>query len=152
MLSSPTMICVQCSSKGSYRPQTPQELFNLWHAALRNPVERIFGVIKRRWPILSATPQYSFRTQAEIVPALCALHNFIRWRDPYEIEMFGGVQQTYDECFGMPSNVLSSQRPVFTRVTRSEQLRADTRRDDIANAMWTHYQNELSRRADGIDM
>ena len=34
------------------RPETAKELFNLRHAALRNVIERIFGVVKRKYQIL----------------------------------------------------------------------------------------------------
>ena len=33
------------------RPQNYMELFNLWHAQLRNHVERIIGLLKIRFPI-----------------------------------------------------------------------------------------------------
>ncbi len=40
-------------SRGSEKPQNPKELFNLRHAQLRNVVERIFGVVKKRFPVLT---------------------------------------------------------------------------------------------------
>ncbi|GJY26317.1 putative nuclease HARBI1 [Tanacetum coccineum] len=33
-------------------PQNPRELFNLRHASLRNSIERAFGVLKKRFPII----------------------------------------------------------------------------------------------------
>ena len=56
----------------------PQKLFNLRHAQLRNVVKRIFGVLKRRFCILRAPPEYPYATQVKLVFALTALHNFIR--------------------------------------------------------------------------
>ena len=38
--------------RGNQRPQNKEELFNLRHSSLRNAIERIFGVIKKRFPIL----------------------------------------------------------------------------------------------------
>lgn len=32
-----------------------------------------------------ATPEYSIQTQAKIVHAICALHNFVRIHDPEDI-------------------------------------------------------------------
>jgi hypothetical protein len=61
-----------------FRPKTKEELFNLRHASLRNVVERIFGVLKRRFRILLLAPEYSFEIQARIPAALAALHNFIQ--------------------------------------------------------------------------
>ena len=36
----------------------PKELFNLCHASARNVVERIFGILKRRFRILCIPPEY----------------------------------------------------------------------------------------------
>ncbi|KAF7311999.1 DDE Tnp4 domain-containing protein [Mycena indigotica] len=62
---------------GNQRPQNREELFNLRHAQARNIIERIFGVIKKRWRILTIPPAYRMSLQARIPPALAALHNFI---------------------------------------------------------------------------
>ena len=67
-----------------YRPQSKEELFNLRHAQARNVIERIFGVIKKRWTVLVLAPQYDLKLQAQLVSALCALHNFILDNDPQE--------------------------------------------------------------------
>jgi len=41
------------TARANQRPKNPKELFNLCHASLRNAIERIFGVVKkRRFPIL----------------------------------------------------------------------------------------------------
>jgi len=40
------------TARANQRPKNPKELFNLRHASLRNAIERIFGVVKRRFPIL----------------------------------------------------------------------------------------------------
>lgn len=59
-------------------PRTPRELFNRRHSSLRNVVERVFGVLKKRFGILT-TPHQGFDvdTQVDIVYACFALHNFI---------------------------------------------------------------------------
>jgi hypothetical protein len=63
----------------SQKPVNAKELFNLRHAQLRNVIERIFGVVKRRFKILSSAPQFSdFKVQVKLVTVLCALHNFMR--------------------------------------------------------------------------
>ncbi|KAF4616740.1 hypothetical protein D9613_008850 [Agrocybe pediades] len=63
--------------RAGIRPANPQELFNLRHAQARNIIERIFGVLKKRWDILNRPPQFSMDIQAKIPPALAAVHNFI---------------------------------------------------------------------------
>ncbi|KAL0957210.1 hypothetical protein HGRIS_014896 [Hohenbuehelia grisea] len=67
---------------GNLKPANPKELFNLRHARLRNAIERIFGVCKRRFKLMTAAPEYSIATQAMIPCALAALHNFITIHDP----------------------------------------------------------------------
>jgi hypothetical protein len=67
------------------RPCNKEELFNLRHASARNVIERIFGVMKKRFKILKDPPGYDMKIQVHIMLALCALHNFIRRHDPEEI-------------------------------------------------------------------
>ncbi|KAH9078343.1 hypothetical protein Ae201684P_019434 [Aphanomyces euteiches] len=64
--------------RGSQRPRTKKELFNLRHAQLRNVIERIFGIVKKRFPVLSYPVEYSYTFQVDLVLSLCTLHNFIR--------------------------------------------------------------------------
>lgn len=61
------------------RPANKEELFNLRHASARNAVERIFGVLKRRFRILSIPPEYNLQVQATVPVALAAIHNFIQY-------------------------------------------------------------------------
>lgn len=63
----------------SQRPKNKEELFNLRHAQLRNAIERIFGVLKKRFRIFDTPPQYDYDMQVELVLVACALHNFIRF-------------------------------------------------------------------------
>ena len=58
-------------------PKDKKELFNLRHAQARNVIERIFGVLKRRFRILLLAPEYNIEIQNRIPAALAALHNFI---------------------------------------------------------------------------
>jgi len=118
-------------------PTTPEELFNLRHSSLRNVVERIFGIIKKRFAILHHAPEFSMKVQARIPPALCAIHNFIRIHNPDEISDFDNIQADLE-----PSNwgELALGPP-----TRQERARADSRRDRIAQDMWASYQEILHR-------
>ncbi|XP_050290768.1 uncharacterized protein LOC126729081 [Quercus robur] len=60
------------------QPTTPQELFNYRHSSLRMVIERCFGVLKARFPILNEMHSFSLSRQRLIVTTCCALHNFIR--------------------------------------------------------------------------
>ena len=50
-------------NQGNQRPRNAKELFNLRHAKLRNAIERIFGVLKKRFPVLTMAPEYPFESQ-----------------------------------------------------------------------------------------
>ncbi|XP_059658461.1 uncharacterized protein LOC132304756 [Cornus florida] len=67
----------------SRRPENPRELFNLRHASLRNVIERIFGVLKKRFPIIgsSTEPTYDVKTQVDIILACCIIHNYLMGMD-----------------------------------------------------------------------
>ncbi|KAK3206870.1 hypothetical protein Dsin_020916 [Dipteronia sinensis] len=65
--------------RGSTRaPRGPTELFNYRHSSFRKVIERCFGVLKARFPILKLMPNYRPRRQRLIPIACCMLHNFIR--------------------------------------------------------------------------
>nr|KAJ0226680.1 hypothetical protein LSAT_V11C100010150 [Lactuca sativa] len=83
-----------------------KELFNLRHASLCNAIERAFGVLKRRFPIIRSTtePFYSCETQSTIFLACCILHNFlldedrdINIEDEVMQEILNGPQEQ-DRC------------------------------------------------------
>uniref|UniRef100_A0A803LIU8 DDE Tnp4 domain-containing protein n=2 Tax=Chenopodium quinoa TaxID=63459 RepID=A0A803LIU8_CHEQI len=59
-------------------PENEQELFNLQHSSIRMVVERAFGILKARFPVLDAEPFWSFKTQVDVVLACCVIHNFLR--------------------------------------------------------------------------
>ena len=67
-------------------PENPKELFNLRHASLRNAIERAFGVLKKRFPIIASgmVVKYDVDTISNIVVACYILHNFLMIHDPDE--------------------------------------------------------------------
>ena len=71
--------------RGNRKPASKEELYNLRHSSACNVIERTFGVLKCRFRILILPPEFSMRIQAQIPPALCAIHNFIQRYDPSEI-------------------------------------------------------------------
>jgi hypothetical protein len=114
------------------RPQDMKELFNYRHAQLRNVIERTFGVLKRRFKVLTAAQEYPMADQARIVSAVAVVHNFIRTYDPK------------DTIF-IEENVDKGQRdapkkdPGENMAYKDERGRAAERRDEIARAMWRKY-------------
>ena len=134
-------------------PQNPRELFNLRHAALRNIIERIFGVMKHRWRLLQFPAEYNMDIQACIPTALCALHNFMRRYDPDEIfnpdfldgyeneegvNADGDMEEDINEMLAGPL----ADRPV----NAAERRQAEFLREQIAQEMWTDYQHTLRQR------
>lgn len=70
----------------SSQPRSPEELFNYRHSSLRMTIERCFGVLKNRFPILKLMPPYKPSRQRLIVIACCAINNYIRkWNLPDEL-------------------------------------------------------------------
>jgi hypothetical protein len=94
-------------------------------------VERIFGVLKRRFVILTHPPEYSMEIQARIPPALAATHNFIRDHDADEIFEFDNPTDPQLGLYGDLGN---------GPARRAEVIRATSKRDQIASAMWRSYQ------------
>ncbi|KAL5496125.1 hypothetical protein ACEPAH_3042 [Sanghuangporus vaninii] len=115
------------------RPQNKEELFNLWHAKARNAVERIFGIAKRRFKLLTTSPEFDTTTQAKIILALCCLHNVVRVYERHNhtpvTEISSQVQEPH-----LNNNLTAS-------VSAAEQSAANDRRDSIASDMWNFYQN-----------
>lgn len=71
-----------CSS--SRRITSKKELYNYKHLSLWMVVERYFGVLKARFPILNLMPNFKLIKQCYVIVVYCALHNFIRmnnWSD-----------------------------------------------------------------------
>ena len=62
---------------GNRQPSTPQELFNYRHSSLLMVIERCFGMLKARFPVLTGMHSFSISRQRLIVTACCVLHNFI---------------------------------------------------------------------------
>lgn len=111
------------------RPETHQEIFNLRHSGLRSAVERIFGIVKRKWAILDAPLEIGFQSQIHIVHAIAAIHNFI---------VSHGIDD--DEDFQTPiSYEQSNPVPPMSFGTPEGIDRMDRLRDGIAKAMWNDY-------------
>jgi DDE superfamily endonuclease len=123
-------------------------LFNLRHASARNVIERIFGVLKRRFRILLIAPEYNMEVQARIPVALSALHNFIRLHDPEE----GSLSDIHNHHALNDTDGLRV-RNLNDAMFEVEEVReeVDARRDRIAEAMWVDYQRICQERGIGID-
>jgi hypothetical protein len=123
-----------------------EELFNLRHAQARNVIERIFGVLKRRFRILVIPPEYSVKVQAQIPSALCAIHNFIRIHDSTEeeeLELLNLGNSEYSSSIPNPGD--DGVRQV-NHGEDDDDSEVAIRRDKIAQDMWDSYQRVLQAR------
>ena len=122
------------------RPQNKEELFNLRHASARNAIERIFGILKRRFRILLLAPEYSLEVQARIPAALAALHNFISIHNPHDQPISSTTSDTVRMYDYVDEDFMA---------TGAEADETDLRRDMIAQKMWEDYVQLCEER--GID-
>ncbi|XP_071713706.1 uncharacterized protein [Rutidosis leptorrhynchoides] len=115
----------------SRSPENAKELFNLRHASLRNAIERAFGVLKKRFPIIrsSSEPEYSCETQSSIFLACCILHNFLIDEDRDKAIEEEVVQELLDA-----DEQHHTRRGRGVGNASGEQLR-----NSIADEMWADY-------------
>ena len=64
------------------RPRNKEELFNFRHSQLCYVIERAFGILKRRFPILRKQLEYPVTSQAKLIVALTGLQNVVRKQSP----------------------------------------------------------------------
>jgi hypothetical protein len=115
-------------------------LFNLRHSSLRNAIERIFGVLKKRFPILKKQLEYDYDIQVQLVNALCCLHNFIRREgNGTEIDIFGMLDDEELQAESDQSEDCGYAPARHRDVTDREKRMAKTMRDRIAQDMWNQY-------------
>ena len=59
-------------------PVTRKELWNLRHSRARICIEKIFGILKRKWKIVRSTaPEYPVEFQIDLTYVVTGLHNFV---------------------------------------------------------------------------
>ena len=130
-----------------FRPANYKELFNPWHASLRNVIEHIFGVCKCRFSLMAAAAEYSLQTQSKIPGAIASLRNFVHVHDPDDLaNEDGDNDDSNDE--GPPD---SHQIPIILEnlgghISQAEKDHASAKQDEIAQAMWADYMQELQSR------
>lgn len=109
-------------------------------------VEHVFGILKKRWAILTWPPQFNMNIQAQIPPALAALHNFILDHDPHDINKYlSGDADDLDPNPGQPQDNEFGNL-ANGAFTRPEKTRATAAHNQIAEAMWRDYQQMQENR------
>ena len=115
-----------------HQPENAREVFNLRHSSLRNAIERAFGVLKKRFPIIASgtEPHYPVDTQFDIILACCILHNYLMGVDPNERLIAEVDRELFSEEAEFESMVLS----LAEKCKEGEILR-----EKIAMDMWKDY-------------
>ncbi|KAK5785683.1 hypothetical protein PVK06_040290 [Gossypium arboreum] len=111
-------------------PENAKELFNLRHSSLRITIERVFGILKKRFRVLDAEPFWNFQTQVDIVLACCIIHNHIMGVDPSDL-LNQGLFEEPDSDLIIPT--------LTEREEREEVREWSAKRDEIAQTMWVDY-------------
>ena len=92
-------------------------------------IERIFGVLKRCFKVLTLPQEYDLDTQAQIVSMLAVVHNFIKIHNPND-PLFK------DKTLGLDSDTDESDMNQYGRM---QQDRFSARREKITLDMWKAY-------------
>ncbi|XP_034679765.1 uncharacterized protein LOC117909822 [Vitis riparia] len=110
-----------------------EEIFNQCHARLRNVIERAFGVVKARFPILKRMAPYSFTTQTKIVMTCFSIHNFLR-----QILVADRLFSEYDNEVELESDNANQNQNSNTSsfFATSDQEFMQQFRDQIANELF----------------
>ena len=115
-------------------PRTREEHFNRLHSSLRNVIERSFGVLKARFPILKRMAPYPFPVQRSIVVAAMAMHNFIRKED-MEDRLFSQFSED-DAQVERDTDVEESHGENAYTFDITNRTEMDAKRNLIADAIW----------------
>ncbi|KAI3960157.1 hypothetical protein MKW98_016881 [Papaver atlanticum] len=117
------------------RPRTKKEKFNQAHSQLRNVIERAFGVLKARFPILDKMRRFSFTTQKYLVVATMAIHNF-----PRHIRLNDELFRRFEDVGLEVSNTIEMNSESATSATQhvfrpQDQTFMHQLRDQVANEL-----------------
>jgi hypothetical protein len=124
------------------RPQNAKELFNLRHAQLRNVIERVNGIWKRRFRVFARKLEVELDIVNQLVYATVCLHNLIRMEDPHNFdfseEEWKDITVPYEDDDDDIKQQYAEMREEFEKDEKS--LAANVWRDEIAKKLWDQYQ------------
>ncbi|KAF3791346.1 hypothetical protein EJ110_NYTH14638 [Nymphaea thermarum] len=123
---------------GARRVTCADKLFNHRHSSLRTSVERAFGLLKGRFPILTTQVSYPYHTQVVIVLATCVLNNFIIDHNP-QAEQFDVDNANESTSF---VNEVESMTQSILRGSNNDL------RTSITSQMFVDFQNVTPRPFD----
>ena len=118
-------------------PENCKELFNFRHSSLRNVVERTIGLLKKRFFYLRHQPFHDIETQAKIVLACCALHNFLRVDDTDDLcsnDEVSDADEVNPPHVDVPDVVTTN-----ANITITSEVAWTNQRNVMANVMWAEF-------------
>ncbi|XP_076889159.1 uncharacterized protein LOC143539846 [Bidens hawaiensis] len=115
------------------RALTNKEKFNHAHAKLRNYIERSFGVLKARFPILKRMAPFSLEAQRNLTVACFELQNFIR-KEGLSDELFEQYDQP-DVLFRNTHVHVADEDEIEAHGTASDCEYMTQLRDEIAEQL-----------------
>ncbi|GMP62181.1 hypothetical protein CsSME_00024379 [Camellia sinensis var. sinensis] len=132
------------------QPRNKKQMFNYRHSSLRNVIERCFGVLKARFPILRDMPPYSTKTQRYIPIACCTIHNWIRthsqndtlfaeWANPDRVVEDDGPSGGDSSSSTHAGS--SSQQPIDLDISQPQLRHMSDVRNQIAGQIWESLGN-----------
>ncbi|GJV03116.1 uncharacterized mitochondrial protein-like protein [Tanacetum coccineum] len=124
------------------RALTKEEKFNHAHAQLRNVIERSYGVLKARFPILKQMAPFKFSTQRNVVIACFAIHNFIRKFNIEDVLFLECEEDTITNNEEQPEGSGEEETNGSQWGTQSTQYMASFR-DEIANQLSANFRSSL---------
>ena len=109
------------------------------HSSLRNAIERIFGVMKKRFRVLTSQLEYSYEIQVRLVKVMCCLHNMIRVTGGDDLFDEMWIQNNKESDESTENHKPTEDVVAYKAVTAAETRHANSLRDTIADKMWTQY-------------
>jgi hypothetical protein len=103
---------------------------------LRNVIEQIFGVIKRKFKILSQVAEYSMDTQVALVLALYSLYNFIRQHEGDKVKDIELEEEAEEDVEDLEA--------IDIRGSGNKYM--NEKREEIAQQMWKDYQEYINNK------
>jgi hypothetical protein len=101
-------------------------------------IERIFGVLKRKYQILRTLSEYSIDTQTRIILACIGLHNWVRSEEGIMADKF---LETGRDTIVIAEDI---QLVIIYLAGSNTSKRMDNFRDELAEIIWVDYKSYLS--------
>ncbi|XP_028072571.1 uncharacterized protein LOC114274794 [Camellia sinensis] len=119
-----------------HRYAGPKELFNHRHSSLRSVIERTFGVLKKRFPILRSMPNYKSTRQEPLVIACCVVHNWIRLHAAMDLFFMEADNEIAAKA---EADGLVGDQADYVDMSQHGLTSQSNVRDAIASTMWQNH-------------